>query len=87
MAWVFTLPNGSKLRELIENEDHKAVLEEIITSYKLIASHFEEDEEDIYEIDSINDDIECEAFDEDSVNYHLEGLYDYCDSRRVWVEL
>lgn len=85
MKWKFTLPNGKALRQAIEDEDSETILREIIKAYEWMAETLEEDNTN--EIASVTDDLECEAFDEDSVNYHLDGLYDYCDARKVWVEL
>ena len=87
MRWVFTLPNSKEIRTLIDSEDdNKALLEEIIEAYKLIGRHFGDDEEDIEMcIESVQEDIELEAFDDESVNYHLNDFYDYCDERKVWI--
>lgn len=83
--WKFNLPNSNTLRQAIEDEDSDAILREIVKAYKWIAETFDEDM--TAEIESVNDDIECQAFDEDSVNYHLNNLYDECDDRKVWIEL
>lgn len=83
--WKYTLPNSKELRQAIENEDSDTILREIINAYKWMETQFQEDNSS--EISSIEDDIECQAFDEDSVNYHLEGLYDICDERKVWIEI
>lgn len=85
--WKFTLPNSAKIRNLIASEDDNAeLLKEIIEAYKSIWNHFGEEEDESI-LESIQEDIELEAFDEDSVNWHLHGLYDYCDERKVWIAL
>lgn len=84
MRWKHTLPNSKALRDAIEEEDGSKVLTEIVNAYKWIESTFREDMS--MEIANVTDDIECEAFDEDSANYHLESLYDECDARKVWIE-
>lgn len=83
--WKFNLPNSNALRQAIEDEDYEAILRQIVEAYKWLAETFNDDMSS--EIESVSDDIECQAFDEDSVNYHLESLYDECDYRKVWIEL
>lgn len=83
--WKYNLPNGKALRQAIEDEDSDAIYREIIEGYKWLETTLREDNS--CEIMSVEDDLECEAFDEDSVNYHLSDFYDYCDARKVWVEL
>lgn len=83
--WKYNLPNSSTLRQAIEDEDSDAILRQIVEGYKWMAKTFDEDMTS--EIESVNDDIECQAFDEDSVNYHLNDFYDECDCRKVWIEL
>lgn len=85
--WKFTLPNSAKIKNLIACEDNNAeLLKEIIEAYKSIWNHFGEEEDESI-LESIQEDIELEAFDEDSVNWHLHELYDYCDERKVWIAL
>lgn len=85
--WKFTLPNSSELRQAIENEDSDAIYREILKAYEWISQRFDDD----YTIDSLMEevqwDLDCQAFDEESVNSHLEELYNYCDARKVWIEL
>lgn len=83
--WKYTLPNSKELRKAIEDEDSDAIFREIINAYKWMETHLGEDNS--FEINHVEDDIEVEAFDEDSVNMHLEDFWDACDARRVWVEL
>lgn len=85
--WKFTLPNSKALRQAIADEDSDAVYREIIKAYEWISQRFDDD----YIIDSLIEevqwDLDCQAFDEDSVNAHLDNFYQYCDARRVWIEL
>lgn len=83
--WKYTLPNSKALRQAIEDEDSDLIYREIIKAYKWAEEHFAEDNR--IEISEVEDDLEFEAFDEDSVNMHLENLWNYCDARRIWVEL
>lgn len=83
--WEFNLPNSNALRQAIEDEDSFEILKQIAEAYKWMSQTFNDDMQS--EIESVNDDIECQAFDEDSVNYHLNNLYDECDFRKVWIEL
>lgn len=83
--WKYNLPNSSTLRQAVEDENSEEILKQIVEAYKWMAKTFDEDMTS--EIEIVNDDIECQAFDEDSVNYHLNDLYDECDCRKVWVEL
>ena len=87
------LKTGLELRNLIQNgncskENCKTTLLEIIKEYNKIQEELELEEWFFDgEIESINDDIEMEAFDEDTVNYHLRDFYDYCDELKVFIEL
>lgn len=83
--WKFNLPNSNALRQAIEDEDSETILKQIVEAYKWIAETFNEDMTS--EIDSVQNDIECQAFDEESIDYHLNDLYDECDYRKVWIEL
>lgn len=83
--WKYTLPNSKELRKAIEDEDSDAIFREIINAYKWMETHFSENNS--FEINHVEDDLKVEAFDEDSVNMHLEDFWDACDARRVWVEL
>lgn len=83
--WKYTLPNSKELRKAIEDEDGDAIFREIINAYKWMETHFGED--NFSEICQVEDDLEVEAFDDDSVNMHLEDFWDACDVRKVWVEL
>lgn len=83
--WNYTLPNSKELRKAIEDEDSDAIFREIIKAYKWMETRFGED--NFFEINYVEDDLEVEAFDEDSVNMHLEDFWDACDARRVWVAL
>ena len=83
--WKYNLPNSSTLRQAVEDENSEEILKQIVEGYKWMAKTFDEDMTS--EIESVNDDIECQAFDEDSVNYHLNAFYDECDCRKVWIEL
>jgi len=87
------MKTGSHLRELIQSEDEseancKLILEEIIKEYNNIQKTLKLDY-DIFEstIEDIQGDIEFEAFDVDTVNYHMSDLYDWCDTLKVWIEL
>ena len=86
MKWKFTLPNSKELRQAIEDEDGEQVLKELISAYEWIAIHMDD-----YAIDALIEDVQwdldCQAFDEESVDSHLEDFYNYCDNRGVWVEL
>ena len=87
MKWKFTLPNSKELRQAIEKEDSDAVYRELIKAYNWIAQRVDDD----YTIDSLVDnlewDLDCQAFDEESVDAHLSEFYDYCDYRKVWIEI
>lgn len=85
MKWKFTLPNSQELRKAIKDEDSDAILREIIKAYGWMESLFGEDNS--FEIRRVRDDIECQAFDEDTVNMHLDEFWSACDNRRVWVEI
>ena len=82
--WKYTLPNSKALRQAIEDEESELIYREILKAYEWAESVFHDT---FYEIQNVQDDLEVEAFDEDSVNMHLEDLWDYLDMRRVWVEL
>lgn len=85
--WKFTLPNSKELRYAIGIEDCDAIYRQIIEAWKWLASTRDDD----YTIDSYLDDVEfdleCQAFDEESVDSHLSNLYDYCDENGVWIEI
>lgn len=83
--WKYNYPASKELRQAIEDEDSDLIYREIIKAYKWAEEYFAE-ENDI-EISEVEDDLECQAFDEDSVNMHLEDLWNYFDARRVWVEV
>ena len=85
MKWKFTLPNSKALRKAIEDEDSDNILREIVKAYEWMSTALNEDM--TAEIENVTDDIECQAFDEDSVNYHLGDFFDICDARGVWVEV
>ena len=82
--WKYTLPNSKELRQAIEDEDSDTIYKEILKSYEWAESVFHDT---FHEIQDVQDDLEVEAFDEDSVNMHLQDLWDYMDMRKVWVEL
>lgn len=87
MQWKFTLPNSKELRQAVEDENGEVVLNEIVKGYEHLSKRFGDDEYFNECIQSVKDDIECGAFDEDSANYHLTQFYDECDDRKVWIEL
>lgn len=85
MKWKLNLPNSKTFRESVEEENSMRVYEEIIKGYEWMSKVFNEDM--TIEIQNVSDDLECEAFDEDSVNVHLDDFYYQCDARKVWIEL
>lgn len=85
--WKFTLPNSKELRQAIEDEAYETILNEIIKGYQWIEQRRDEDCIIDSYIEEIQFDIDCGAFDEETVNSHLEDFYDFCDSRRVWIEI
>lgn len=85
--WKFTLPNSNALREAIENEDAAAVYDELSKAYEWISQRFDDDYIIDQLVDDLQYDLECQAFDEESVNSHLNEFYNYCDDRRVWIEI
>ena len=83
--------NGLKLRELINSNDTseencKNILKQLIKCYQEIQHKIKLDE---YwfdeETDMLQEDIDCAAFDEEAVNYHLNNFYDICDILKIWV--
>lgn len=92
-TWEYTLLNGKHLRSLINDGDGsedniKSILETLIKAYRYIGRHFGDTEEDItYDTQDIQDDIDMQCFDVETVDYHLQDLYDYCDELNVWVGL
>lgn len=91
--WNYKLALGFKLRELINNDDNpedncQEMLNTLLKCYVDIQKKLEVDE---YWFDNekeeLQDDIDCAAFDEETVNYHLNNFYDTCDQLRVWVGL
>ena len=89
-AW--RMKTGEYLRTLIQSDDEsesncKLILEEIIKVYGNIQKALKLDEDEFEStIESIQDDIECECFDTDTVNYHMNDLYDWCDTLKVWIK-
>ena len=83
--WNYNLPNSKELRQAIEDEESELIYKEILKAYEWMETHFGEDNSS--EILQVEDDLEVEAFDDDSVNMHLEDFWDACDARRVWVAL
>lgn len=85
--WKFTLPNGVALRQAIMDEDCNTVYQELIKGYEWIEQRVDDD----YTIDALIEevkwDLDCQAFDEDSVNAHLNTFYDYCNEMGVWIPL
>lgn len=86
--WKHHLPNGERIRELIDSEeDNKALLEEIKTALIWIGDVCKFDKDYFPELDDVNEALELEAFEEDEVNARLRDLYDLCDENRVWIAL
>lgn len=86
--WKHHLPNGAKIRELIDSEeDNKALLEEIKTALIWIGDVCKLDKDYFPELDDVSEALELEAFDEDEVNARIRDLYDLCDENRVWIAL
>jgi len=86
--WRHTLPNGTRIRELITSaEDNEALLTELKIALLWIADVCSIDEDYFPELDAVNEAIELEAFDEDEVNARLADLYDVCDDHKVWVAI
>lgn len=91
--WKYKSVNGYKLRELIQTGDEsetncEAILKHLIKCYQEIQKCMKMDE---YwfdnEVDELQDDIDCAAFDTETVNFHLSNFYDTCDQLRVWVSI
>lgn len=89
--WI--MRTGATLRALIESEDEseqncKLILEEMAKEYSKIQLKLKLDD-DVFsiEIDSLNEDMEIEMFDTDTVNCHLRAFYDICNELKVWIEM
>lgn len=103
-AWIGKLESGSKLRELIREDDdsteyYQRVLDAIKDccneAIKYLENYSKANGDDFdYEINgftSVIEDIDMiyndEDLDEGAVDYELEGLYDWCDSARLFLTL
>lgn len=102
--WIGKLESGSKLRELIREDDdsteyYQKVLDAIKDccneAIKYLENYSKANGNDFdYEINgftSVIEDIDMiyndEDLDEGAVDYELEGLYDWCDSARLFLTL
>lgn len=89
--WKHTLLNGKELKELISSgdtseENCEQILTMLIIAYKEIKIFLKLDEYWLdNEVNEVQDDIDCAAFDEETVDYHLQNFYDTCDQLKVWV--
>lgn len=103
-AWIGKLESGSKLRELIREDDdsteyYQRVLDAIKDccneAIKYLENYSKANGDNFdYEINgftSVIEDIDMiyndEDLDEGAVDYELEGLYDWCDSARLFLTL
>ena len=86
------METAATLKTLIHSEDEseqncKLILEEIAKEYIRIQSVLNLDEDIFeFELDSLNEDMELETFDIDTVDCHLRTFYDVCDEFKVWVK-
>lgn len=94
--WKYTLKNGIALREAIDKEDMKRVLEILLDCYDEIMNYFvkegyTEPEDRNYEYENYTEDIimelNSEEYDEDLINWLLSEFYDLCDIYNIWVAL
>lgn len=95
--WKRTLPNGKKIRGLIQNNpeseasSNRALLKELFFGFNWLAYHC--DAEDDTWLDQIalnsylnpDEDEEEYEYTQDDINYILLRFYDICDKYRVWV--
>ena len=96
MRWDYELQTGIRLRAAIEGENYELVLSLLLESYEEIIKHFididiikAEDyiDEYNYYTDNIQELIELQTYDEDSINYELDNLYDLCDSNNIFIPI
>jgi len=82
--WKRHLQSGKALREAIALEDTKALLICIIACWEEIGDEANNDE-----IESLKDLLEEDLSEGNygEIDYHLNELYDYCDSTKIWIEL
>lgn len=102
--WIGKLESGSKLRELIrEDDDSTEYYQKVLDAIKdccneairYLENYSKANGDDFdYEINgftSVIEDIDMiyndEDLDEGAVDYELEGLYDWCDSARLFLTL
>lgn len=97
--WIYTCKNGTALRTLIYAEvpDCEAIMRKIADCYIEIGKNYPPDENDFqeetddYAKEIYNDIDECmtetDYIDEETVNYHLSNLYDFCDNLQIWIKL
>ena len=103
-TWIGKLESGSKLRELIrEDDDSTEYYQKVLDAIKdccneairYLENYSKANGNDFdYEINgftSVIEDIDMiyndEDLDEGAVDYELEGLYDWCDSARLFLTL
>ena len=89
--WELELKAGAGLRDAIEDEDYKEVVEKIKDCYREINDK-RPDLLDEDELDNIIEDldvsfVEEEDFTEDNIDYYLNDLYDFCDNSGIWLNL
>lgn len=98
--WKYKLKNGKALRSAIDSEDYEAVLDALVDCWNELHRRFPDDydeqdlNDDLDDIENERDNLEnYEDYDmafedvEDNINYILNNLYDFCDYKRVWIEI
>lgn len=85
MNWKIKLEHGTALRKAIEDEDPNEILSILVEAYKYLEKKLKLDLSRY--IEDVIMEIECEAFDDETVDYHLGEFYSFCDAQKVWVEL
>lgn len=89
--WNYTLKSGKQLRESINADNYKAVLNSLLRCWDEIERMNRNLPScDIYiiEVEDLLEDITngALAVDED-IDILLDELYDYCDDNRIWIDI
>lgn len=98
--WIYICKTGKELRELINTDSHDFdnadIMRKIADCYNEIGENYPSEDDDFqeqtdeYAAEIYTDIDEAESFgyiDNETVNYHLENLYDLCDNLRIWIEI
>ena len=95
MNWKYTLKSGFALREAIDNEDIKQVVECLLHCCVELNRKLRGEDKSDYalELDDMYVALTCfeinedEEENEEEINSYLADFYDICDSVRAFVEL